>query len=218
MTDYSKSTIYKIACKDPNIEEIYIGSTCNFIKRRWQHKSICNNPNDKHYNQYVYQFIREHGGWENWDVYIIEKFSCTSKMQKEQVERGWVEELKSTLNKNVPANHQTGDVLDKIKQAKRKQYEMDKDKTLERVKAYSESHKVEIHEYIQRTVHCPYCNHHINLANRAQHNRTTIHITNSESSSEPDTIMDEMNKMHDDNLLKLHEIQHTFETIDKMIY
>ena len=133
-------------------------------------------------------------------------------MQKEQVERGWVEELKPTLNKNVPANHQTGDVLDD------KEYERDKDKTLKRVKAYSESHKVEIQEYLQRTVYCPYCNHHINLANRARHNRTTIYITNSETSSEPDTIMDEMNKMHDDNLLKLHEIQHTFETIDKMIY
>ena len=57
----------------------------------------------------------------------------------------------------------------------------------------------------------------INLANRSHHNKTKRHITNSETSSEPYTIMDEMNKMHDDNVLKLHEIKHTFETIDKII-
>ena len=112
MTDYSKSCIYKIACKDANIEDIYVGSTCNFIKRRCQHKCVCNNPNVKEYNYYVYRFIRSHGGWQNWDIYIIEQFSCNTKMQKEQVERGWVEQLKPTLNTNVPANYQTGDVWD----------------------------------------------------------------------------------------------------------
>ena len=167
-------------------------------------------------------------------------------MQKEQVERGWIEQLKPTLNKCIPANYQNGDVYsrpeyrkqyyehnrdhiteykrqyqihntDKIKQAKRKQYERDKDKILERNKAYSESHKAERKEYLQRTVHCPCCNHEINLANRARHNRTARHISNSESSSEPDTVMDEMNKLHDDNVLKLQEIQNTFDKIDKII-
>ena len=153
MTDYSKSTIYKIACKDPNIEEIYIGSTCNYVKRRWQHKSVCNNPNDKHYNQYVYQFIREHGGWENWDVYIIEQFSCNTKMQKEQVERGWIEELKPTLNKNVPENHQNGDESD----------------ISEYTKGYREDNK--------ETINCQDCNRLINLATRSSHKTITILAT-----------------------------------------
>ena len=248
MTDYSKSTIYKIACKDASIDDIYIGSTCNIVRRRCGHKTVCNNPNASGYNQYVYRFIRSHGGWQNWDIYIIEQFSCTTKIAKEQVERGYIEELKPTLNKNVPANYQNGDVwdkseykkqyyehnrdhiteykrqyqihnTDKIKQANRKLYERDKYKILERSKTYSESHKVERQEYLQRTIHCPCCNHQINLANRARHNRTTIYITNSSESSEeePDTIIVEMSKLRDDNEFKLQEIQNTLDEIDKLI-
>ena len=59
----------------------------------------------------------------------------------------------------------------------------------------------------------------INLVNRSRHNKTQKHIANSESSSsEPDTVMDEMNKLHDDNVLKLQEIQNTFDKIDKLIH
>ena len=208
MTDYSKSCIYKIACKDASIEDIYIGSTCNFIKRRCQHKTVCNNPNDKNHNYYVYRFIREHGGWDNFDLYLIEQFSCTTKMQKTQVERGWIEQLKPTLNKRVPANFQTGDVYDK------KEYDL----------MYEQQNKEAIRErkrvYRQKTIHCHYCDHEINLACRARHNRTARHIANSEassSSSEPDTVMDEMNKMHDDYVLKLQQIHNTFDKIDKII-
>ena len=248
MTDYSKSSIYKIACKDPAIEDTYIGSTCNLIKRRNQHKTVCNNPKAGGYNQYVYRFIRDNGGWNNWDIYMIEQFSCTTKIAKEQVERGYIEELKPTLNKCIPANYQTGDVYskseykkqyyehnrdhiteykrqyqihntDKIKQSNRKQYERDKDKIMERVREYNESHKVERQEYLQRTIHCPQCDHMINLANRARHNRSNRHITNSSESSEEeqDTIMDEMNKLRDGNELKLQEIQNTFDNINKRI-
>ena len=232
MTDYAKSSIYKIACKDPAIEDTYIGSTCNLVKRRSQHKYSCNNPNDKHYNQYVYQFIREHGGWENWDVYIIEQFCCTSKMQKEQVERGWVEELKPTLNKNVPANHQTGRVYseseykkgyyeenkDRIVEYQKGYKEHNKDRIVENNKAYSDNHKAERKEYQQKTIHCTHCNHMINLSRKARHNKSKKHIANSESSSsEPDTVMDEMNKLHDDNVLKLQEIQNTCDNINKLI-
>ena len=113
MTDYSKSCIYKIASKDPAIEDIYIGSTCNLIKRRNQHKSCCNNPNARGYNQYVYQFIRDHGCWSNWNIYIIEQFSCTSKIAKEQVERGYIEELKPTLNKCIPTDFRVENVYNK---------------------------------------------------------------------------------------------------------
>ena len=219
MTNYTKSCIYKIACKDSNIEDIYIGSTCNIVKRRHQHKYSCNNPNDRHYNQYVYRFIREHGGWNNFDLYVIEKFSCTSKMQKEQVERGYVEELKPKLNKVIPANYQTGDVHSKSEYSKG-YYEHNK----EHIAEYRENHKAERKEYDQRTIHCPQCDHMINLANRARHNKSNRHISNSSSSSsseseeEPDTMMTEMNKLHDDNEFKLQEIQNTFDEIDKLIY
>jgi hypothetical protein len=44
--DYSRTIIYKICCKDPTIEEIYVGHTTNFTKRKYQHKIACNNSKD----------------------------------------------------------------------------------------------------------------------------------------------------------------------------
>ena len=206
MANYTKSCIYKIACKDPNIEDTYIGSTCNLVKRRYQHKTSCNNPNDRSYNLYIYRFIRDHGGWENFNLYVIEQFNCTTKMQKDQVERGWIEQLKPTLNKYIPSNYQTTDVYSAIEYGK----------------GYRENHQAERKEYRQKTIHCHYCNHMINLSHRSHHNKSKKHIANSstsESSTEEEqyTIMDEINKLHDDNELKLQEMKNTCYEIDKLI-
>ena len=205
MTNYTQSCIYKIACKDASIDDIYIGSTCNFVKRRYQHKAVCNNINSKDHNFYVYRFIREHGGWQNWNIYMIEQFNCNTKIQKEQVERGYIESLKPSLNKRVPANYQMGDVYSDS-EYKKQYYEHNKE-TIKKIK-----------EYQQRNVHCPCCNHLINLARRSRHNKSKRHITNSETSSEPDTIMNEMSKLRDDSELKLEEIRNTFDKIDKLIH
>ena len=192
MTNYTKSCIYQIACKDSSIEDIYIGSTTNFVNRRRHHKSDCNNQNSMQYNYYIYSFIRNHGGWENWNLYVIEKFSCTSKIAKEQVERAWIEQLKPTLNKRVPANYQNGDVYSKSNYGK---------------------------GYNKEIIYCEHCDHMINLHNRSHHNKTKKHITNSSESSEEEqyTIMDDMTKMRDDSELKLQEIQNTCYEIDKLI-
>ncbi len=74
--DYCKMVIYKICCEDLNITDIYVGHTCNLVKRRCQHKTLCNNKKDKHHNLKVYQFIRANGGWDNWDVIEIDKCPC----------------------------------------------------------------------------------------------------------------------------------------------
>ena len=222
MTDYSKSSIYKIACKDPAIDDIYIGSTTNLIKRRNSHKHDCININSDRYNSYVYRFIREHGNWCNWDVYLIKEFKCNTKMQKSQVERAYIESLKPKLNKNVPANFQTGDIWDQKEYCKRYK-EKNNDIIVENNKAYRESHKEQIKQLKQQTIHCNYCNHMINLSHRTRHNRTKKHISNystSESSTSEEeqyTIIDEINKLHDDNELKLQEIQNTCYEIDKLI-
>jgi predicted GIY-YIG superfamily endonuclease len=49
-TDYSRTIIYVIKCKDDNITEEYIGSTTDFIKRKCCHKGACNNEKNKDYN------------------------------------------------------------------------------------------------------------------------------------------------------------------------
>ena len=69
--DYSKTIIYKICCKDPSITDVYVGHTTDLTKRRCKHKYCCNNPENKYFNCLKYQFIRENGGWSNWEIVVI---------------------------------------------------------------------------------------------------------------------------------------------------
>jgi hypothetical protein len=101
--DYSKTIVYKICCKDISITDCYVGHTTNFIKRKNAHKTNCNNPNDKEYNKYVYQFIRLNGGWDNWSIVEIEKYNCSDVNEALKRERFWFDQLQATLNKHIPA-------------------------------------------------------------------------------------------------------------------
>ena len=74
--DYSNTIIYKICCNDITITDCYVGHTTNFSQRKSQHKSSCNNENSEQYNSFVYKFIRENGGWDNWNMIEIERLSC----------------------------------------------------------------------------------------------------------------------------------------------
>ena len=76
--DYSNTIIYKLCCNDPSITEIYIGHTTNFIQRKHNHHSSCCNKNLKNYNIYVYQIIRNNGGWDNWSMLKIEHYNCNN--------------------------------------------------------------------------------------------------------------------------------------------
>ena len=100
--NYDNTIIYKLCCKDPTINKIYIGHTTNFIKRKQQHKSIYNNINQKEYNSYKYHFIRNNGGWDNWCMIEIIKLKCMNIYDALRVERQYIEQLKATLNMNRP--------------------------------------------------------------------------------------------------------------------
>ena len=97
VVNYNKGIIYKLCCKDPEITDIYIGSTTDFTKRKWKHKSQCKNPELN-----VHNFIRENGNWDNWDMIQVEAYKAENKRDLESRERHWIETLKSTLNKNIP--------------------------------------------------------------------------------------------------------------------
>jgi len=101
--DYSKTIIYKLVCCDVNVTDCYVGHTTNFVKRKYSHKSRCNNRKAKGHNCYVYKFIRDHGGFENWTMIELEKWSCSNKFEAAKRERYHIEELKASLNKVVPS-------------------------------------------------------------------------------------------------------------------
>ena len=143
--NYSNSSIYKIVCKDPSITDCYVGSTTNLIKRRASHKFDCNNEKDKRYNFYVYQFIREHGGFDNFQIIEIEKFNdCEDKESLLRRERYYLEKLGATLNKVRPTRTQKEyykDNKELFKEKHKDYYEANKELIKEKHKDYYEQNK-----------------------------------------------------------------------------
>jgi hypothetical protein len=174
MVNYGEGLIYKICCKDASITDEYIGSTTNKNRRKQQHKTGCNNPNSKIHNQYVYQFIREHGGFDNWCMVIIEEHNCECKRQLETRERYWIEERKPTLNKCVPTR------------TKQEYYEQNKEQIIEYNKQYKEQNKEQIlecnkqykeknKELINQKINCE-CGGKYTMGNKSIHIKTQKHI------------------------------------------
>jgi len=104
--NYSKCLIYKIVCNDLNITDSYVGHTTDLVKRRYEHKTTCNNPTNPKYHYKVYQYIRNNGGWDNWLVVLVEEYPCDNINQACKRERHWIEELKASLNMSVPSRTQ----------------------------------------------------------------------------------------------------------------
>ena len=75
-TSYDDIYFHKICCKDPSKTEIYIGRTTDFTRRQTEHKSQCMNTNVSSYTLAVYQSIRANGGWDNFDMILIERCNC----------------------------------------------------------------------------------------------------------------------------------------------
>jgi hypothetical protein len=100
--NYSNTIIYKICCKNLNIIELYVGHTTDMRRRKNSHKSNCNNEKTKDYNLNVYQFIRNNGGWDNWDMIEIERFEAIDGNDARKKERYYIETLKATLNITIP--------------------------------------------------------------------------------------------------------------------
>ena len=134
--DYSKTIIYKIVCRDVNVKDLYVGSTTDFTVRKNAHKYACINPDSKCHHMYVYQFIRKSGGWDNWQMIEIVKMpNCKDAQEKFKRERHFIEEMKATLNKNIPTRTQT------------EYYEANKDEIKARHKQYNEANKDKIKLY-----------------------------------------------------------------------
>ena len=110
MTDYSNTIIYKITCKNPDIIDIYVGHTVDFVKRCYAHKNASAHDENK---LKLYETIRANGGWNNWKMEIIHYFSCNNANEARIKEQEYYELLKANLNSIEP--HRTHDNLENIK-------------------------------------------------------------------------------------------------------
>jgi len=140
--DYSKGFIYKLCCKDKSIEECYIGSSTNWKQRKRTHKSNCNNPNQKSYNNKKYVVIRDNGGWENWEMVLIHYYPCNNKRELESEEERVRQEYHNTINSKRAYR------TDEERKEYNKQYYTDnREKLLQKAKQYNIDNHESILEY-----------------------------------------------------------------------
>jgi hypothetical protein len=163
--DYSKTIIYKIVCNDLTITDLYVGSTTDFIKRKSNHKSICNNLNARSHNLKIYKTIRENGGFQNWSMVQIEEYPCANGNESYARERYWYEQVNANLNMVFPQRDQIEHYIankDRILDDRKKYCKLNRDKIRDASKKYYENNKDQIlaqkKQYYKNKKHINYLN------------------------------------------------------------
>ena len=100
--DYSNTIIYKITCLDPNIIDVYVGHTTNFVQRKHSHKTSCVNDKTANYKCKLYETIRCNGGWCNWKMEIVNFFNCADHYEARKKEQEYFTLLNANLNSIEP--------------------------------------------------------------------------------------------------------------------
>lgn len=146
--NYSKTIIYKIVCNDLKVQDVYVGHTTNFRKRKNSHKCNCQKEEQCNFN--VYQKIRINGGWDNWKMLEIEKFPCNDGNEARSRERYWFEQLNANLNTLIP-NRGQREYQESVKEKIRdyhKGYDKEyRQKNKDRITEYYEANKDKLLEY-----------------------------------------------------------------------
>ena len=176
--NYNNTTIYKLCCKDLDISQLYIGHTTDMRKRKNAHKSDCNNEKKKNYNLNVYQFIRENGNWDNWDMIEIERYNAIDGYDASKRERYWVDELKASLNMVIPSRTQKQwyeDNKEYIVEYNKEYCENNKEVILKKKKKYYEDNKKITSEKSKEKITCE-CGCKVRKQHLNRHKKSQKHI------------------------------------------
>ena len=163
--------IYLIKHKTDDTKNVYIGSTINLKERIRSHRKDCNNEKRKNYNFKLYQYIRENGGFNQYEFIILECYVCNFKYELYDREDDYIkmhpnnlnsyrayltdEEHKNRYKKYREENKENESMRkkkyrdenkDKIKEKNKKYNDKNKDKVLERAKKYRDENKDKIKE------------------------------------------------------------------------
>lgn len=109
MPDYSKAVIYTIRTGD----SLYVGSTCNFRNRKYDHNKTLHGEYYRNHNLNVYKTIRDNNG--QWDMKPYKEFPCENKTQLA------IEEEKCRIELNADLNMQNCYGFDVERRKKAKQ-------------------------------------------------------------------------------------------------
>jgi len=146
MTTLRNYVFYKFVCLNDDVESCYVGSTCNFKKRRTSHKHNCHNEFCRDYNIKLYQTIRENGGWQNWKMVQFGSRDQITKREAEQIEEEYRKQLKADMN-TQRAFRTEQERKEREKEYNKEYYDNNKEKLLEYQNEYRENNKEKIAEY-----------------------------------------------------------------------
>ena len=143
--DFSQSVIYYIRCIETK-KVIYVGSTTQLSVRKSKHKYACNTHSVKDQNMQVYCYIRENGGFDNFEVIPILFLKLENKTQlliEEQTEMDKHLDLKNKC-KSHRTEEQKKDQMRKLNEQYR---EENSDKIRQVHKEYRENNREHLNAY-----------------------------------------------------------------------
>ena len=154
--------IYWIYSKQEGVDGRYVGKTKSFENRRKQHEYSCNNETHHNYNYPVYKYIRENGGWDAFNMDILEICEDNEASARELY---WYTEKQADLNYCVP------------NRTKKECYEQNRENRLVKMKQYYDKNCEQIKEWQNTKITCE-CDCVSNNANIARHRKTNRHKEN----------------------------------------
>jgi len=137
-TRYEKCQMYLLRHKDDiHNENVYVGHTINKQARLSKHETRCCEKSYYATDLKLYKYIREHGGWFNWEMVILEDYPCKNKIEATVRENWYFNEYNTTLN-----SHEPGSMIILGEKQYHQQYrDNHKDKTLKYNKMYNEQNR-----------------------------------------------------------------------------
>jgi len=180
---YKNGLIYTIKTDNG----IYVGSTCDFAKRKDEHKSNCFNEFSKQYYIKVYKNIRENGGEYSMEIYKM--FPCNSQEELRIEEENARKELNANLNalrcfrteedkkqqkkecdKRYYEKH-----FDKLKQYQQKHYSENTQRRNKENKEYQQKNKEKISKQRSEKITCE-CGCEVTRRNISRHRKSKNHV------------------------------------------
>ena len=98
LSNYNHTVIYKLQSKFPEITKVYIGHTTNMKQRFYRHSY----RSKYMIHSSLYDYIRETGGIENWDMIELHRAECKDRTEAIHLEQKYINEHDpgTILNKN----------------------------------------------------------------------------------------------------------------------
>ena len=195
--DFSGSVIYKIYCKDENIKDFYIGSSKDLYDRMRVHKSMCYNENVSGYSLKIYEFIRENGDWENFNVEIVEYYPCKNEKELKVREQYYIKKYEPTLNclnahrtqeEIKERKKETSKIWNESEKGKQSRINSSKKKTEKLMNNPEKYHQIlqKKREWGKQPKFCEICNRTLTNDSWNKHTKSKIHLENVEKKNASD--------------------------------